>query len=132
MIEKNVGNYAIDSNCIMPRRYQSELQKIRMWGNHGVITLEVSFTVIDESVRGIGGKDRFSEVDQNAHLEGNNFLGKEVEEKKAIESIVFPNGAKKENKKKDIQLLYDARCSGATLITMDGKSKTQPRSLSEN
>jgi hypothetical protein len=111
------------------RLYESELDKIKKWEEDGVITLEVSFSVIDESGRGSHGEPRLSEVDNYVHLEGNNFLGKENEEKKKIEDIVFPNGAKKKNEKMDIQILYDVRCSGATLITLDGNSNSQPRGI---
>jgi hypothetical protein len=44
----------------------------------------------------------------------------------AIEKALFPNGAQTPNDRKDIEIVFNAAKYGATLVTGDGSSRSQP------
>lgn len=51
---------------------------------------------------------------------------------KAIEGVLFPDGAKDENQKNDVRIVPDAIHYVAILVTQDGGSKSQPGGILGN
>jgi len=122
--------YQLDANRINARQKDADVNQLELWHKHKVIFLEMSLIAYDEAC--IGSKDRSKKAENYTWISTNDSLGGETEFRRIIESIVFPLGAKKPGEKNDISILLDAKIGGATLVTLDGASHSQPGGILGN
>ena len=114
--------YLLDTNCINARQNDPALNEIETLHEKGKILLIMPRPAYDEA--SFGSEARQEKTEDYC------FVGTVDNERfkviHTIEHILFPNGAKTDNQKKDIEILEVARQTRTTLITMDGASKSQP------
>lgn len=115
--------YHLDANRINARQKASCVNQLERWHANGVIFLEMSRVAYDEA--GYGSPKRSAKADEYTWVSTNDSIGGEANCRRAIERIVFPNGARNQNQVNDIWILFAARQAGATLITRDGGSQSQ-------
>jgi hypothetical protein len=116
--------YYLDANCINARQKDPALNELEALHEEGKILLIPRPAYDEARVR--------SEVRQEK-TENYCFVGivdyERFKTRLTIEHILFPNGAKTDNPKKDIEILEVARQTRTTLITMDGASRSQPSGM---
>ena len=117
--------YLLDTNCINARQKDPALNELEVLHEEGKIFLFMPRPAYDEA--GFGSDARQEKTEDYC------FIGtvdnKRFKVKHTIGHILFPNRAKTDNQKKDIEILEVARQTRTTLITMDGASKSQPSGM---
>ena len=123
--------FHIDTNRINARQILDNMNRFETWGNNGVILLEKSEKTLHEASAGsdIRRKKKaiegfFSMTYADTPEEKNKLL--------RIEEILFPNGAKNENQKNDVEIVFNAGKYCRYLVTNDGGSKNQPGGMLGN
>jgi hypothetical protein len=122
--------YHLDANRINARQKDSFVNQLEKWHRAKVIFLEMSRTAYHEA--GHRSSDRSQKADEYTWISTNDSIGGEDECRARIERILFCNGAKNENQRNDILILFTAQRAGATLITADGASRSQPGGILGN
>lgn len=130
MPDRKVGTYQLDANRINALQKDSRVNQLEKWHKSGVIFLEMSRVAYDEA--GNGSIARGMKADEYTWISANDSLGGEKQIRHSIEQILFPGGAKNENEQNDVLILFAALRSGATLVTEDGQSRTQPKGILGN
>lgn len=120
----------IDTNLINSRQKLPAVNQLEQWYADRVILINMAGTAREEALAGNDAK-RTQKANQQiftmttpAPVNNARF--------KAIESILFPGGAKDENQRNDIRIVADAIHYQAILVTNDGGSKTQPGGILGN
>lgn len=115
--------YQLDANRINARQKDCYVNQLEKWYKADVIFLEMARVAYQEA--GLGSRVRSSKADEYTWMSTNDCLGGEREFRGKIERILFPNGAKNQNQRNDVWILFTAQRSGATLVTADGRSRSQ-------
>lgn len=111
--------FQLDTNQINSRGKDININTLELWHKRKVIFLEMSCTAYDEAI--YGDKRRSDKADNYTAMFPNATWVGNKEFRNIIESIIFPNGAKKQNDRNDIDILLIAKLSYAILITNDHK-----------
>jgi hypothetical protein len=122
--------YQLDANRINARRKDCFVNQLEKWYKTKVIFLEMARVAYQEA--GHGSPARSRKAADYTWMSTNDSLGGEHEYRRKIEQILFPKGAKNQNQRNDVWILFTAQRSGATLITDDGGSRSQPGGMLGN
>lgn len=112
--------FVMDTNRINAKGKLPNMTQIENWHRDGVISLVISDIAFGEVGKGSGGGHRHVKA-SGLIMTGTKNLGAEDEFQplKKIENILFPAGAKNENQKNDIRIVFNAHKYGDILITDD-------------
>ena len=122
--------YHLDANRINARQRQACVNQLETWHANGVIFLEMAYIAYVEA--GYDSPERSAKADDYTWVSTNDSIGCEVEYRREIEQIVFPDGARDQSELNDVWILFAAQRAGATLVTRDGDSRTQPGGILGN
>jgi hypothetical protein len=120
----------IDTNLINARQKLAAVNQLEKWYADGIIMINMAGTARGEA---LAGRDvaRSRKANQQIFtltppvpIDSARF--------KAIESALFPDGAKDENQRNDVRIVADAIHYAAILVTNDGGSKSQPGGILGN
>lgn len=123
--------FHIDTNLINARGKLESMNQIERWAKEELILVNMSGVSFKEAQAG-GDLARtkkalsqiFTLTDQD--IDPNNPLYRK------IEAVLFPEGAKTDNERNDVKIVYEAAHYAAILVTRDGDSKTQPGGILGN
>jgi acetate kinase len=96
---------------------------LERWHNDKVIKIMMAQPAQDEAA--YGSRNRAKKAYKYICTMTESHTPKEIELLKSIENILFPAGASTKNEKNDIEIVFNARKYGCTLITNDGGSRRQ-------
>lgn len=123
--------FHIDTNVINGRGVLPSMNQIEKWASDDVILVNMSGVSFKEALAGnndVRTKKTLAQIftitDVDRH-ENDHIYQK-------IENALFPGGAKTQNQKNDVKVVYEAVKYAAILITNDGGSKTQPGGILGN
>jgi len=123
--------FHIDTNRINARQSLENMNILEEWCKNGVIRIEMSEPSMRESFSGnnISRKNKAAD-----HIFSQTYAETpdEIEKLSVIEKILFPEGAKNQNQKNDVEIVFNASKYNCILITNDGGSKTQPGGILGN
>lgn len=123
--------FQIDTNRINAKQQIENMNLLEKWAKDGVIDLEASEVVLEESFAG-------NNVERKRKAEGYIYsityaeADSEKDKIKQIEAILFPDGIKDENQKNDVEIVFNASKYSRFLVTRDGGSKKQPGGILGN
>lgn len=120
----------IDTNLINARQKLPAVNQLEKWFKDEVILINMSATAHGEA-QADGNAMRARKANQNIFtttppVNASDHLYQKVE------SALFPDGARDENQRNDIQIVCEAAKYAAILVTGDGGSKTQPGGILGN
>ncbi len=130
MPKRKVGTYQLDANQINARQKNCLVNQLEKWHKAKVIFLEMSHVAYKEA--GWGNSSRSIKADEYTWMSTNDSLGVEHMYRRKIEELISPKGAKSQNQKNDVWIVFTAQRSGATLVTADGGSRSQPGGILGN
>jgi hypothetical protein len=123
--------FHIDTNLINSRGKLDTMNRIEKWASEEVILVNMSSVSFNEAqADGDLARTRkalsqvFTVTDEP--IEPSNAMYKK------IEAAFFPKGAKNDNQRNDIKIVFEAAKYGAILVTRDGASKSQPGGILGN
>jgi hypothetical protein len=120
----------IDTNVINARQKLSPVNKLEKWFADGVILINMSGTAHEEAQ--VGGNEQRSRKANQQLFTMTSPAQPDESRFKAIEAVLFPDGAKNDNQKNDVRIVADAIHYAAILVTQDGGSKSQPGGILGN
>jgi hypothetical protein len=120
----------IDTNLINARQKLEAVNQLQKWAADGVILINMSGTAHEEAQA--GGNVRRSEKANQQQFTMTSPAQPDEARFKAIESVLFPDGASDENHKNDVRIVADAIHYVAILVTQDGGSRSQPGGILGN
>jgi len=123
--------FHIDTNLINARGKLESMNKIERWAEDDLILVNMSGVSFREAQAG-GDLARikkalsqiFTLTDENINPSDPLYM--------KIEAALFPKGAKTDNERNDVKIIYEATHYEAILITRDGDSKSQPGGILGN
>ena len=120
----------IDANLINARQKLPAVNQLEQWAKDGIICINMSSTASREARAG-GDSNRTRKTDEQIHTltppaEAND------PDYQHIEAAIFPEGAKDENQRNDVKIIFEAKNYAAILVTADGGSKNQPGGILGN
>jgi len=123
--------FHIDTNRINARQRLGDMNKLEEWANNDVISLDMAEITLNEAVAG-NNKQRTKKA--LGYIYSKTYATTPEENKllQRIERILFPEGADTENKRNDVEIVFNAVKYGRILVTNDGDSKTQPNGILGN
>ena len=117
--------FQIDTNRINSRGHLENMNTLEKWRKDGVILMEMSEVAQKECVVDRNPK----RVEKTLGYIFSETLAETTEEQELltrIERILFPEGAKTQNERNDVEIVFNAKKYGSILVTADGGSKSQP------
>jgi len=117
--------FHIDTNLINARGKLDTMNQIEKWANDEVILINMSGTSYDEARAG-GNPARERKANTHIFTLPDQDVGRHDPMYRRIEDALFPGGDKDDNQRNDVRVVFEAAKYGATLITRDGGSKSQP------
>lgn len=117
--------YQIDTNMINAKKKLASMNKLEKWASDGVIEIIMSEVAMKEASSGLNVA-RKEKAYSHIYSLTKSTTQEEQQRMKRIECIVFPEGAKDQNQKNDVEIIFNALKYGRTLISNDGGSKRQP------
>ena len=123
--------FHIDTNRINARGGLENMNRLERWHQSKVIRLEMSEPSLGEAFRGnsVVRKNKAASYIYSITYAD---TPEEREMIKKIEQILFPRGAKDQNQKNDVEVVFSARKYQRILVTNDGGSKSQPGGILGN
>jgi hypothetical protein len=120
----------IDANLINARQKLAAVNQLEKWASDEVILINISSTARGEAMAG-GNMARTRKANQQI------FTATPVASAsdplcRKIEGALFPSGAKDENQRNDVRIVFEAAKYSAILVTTDGGSKNQPGGILGN
>jgi len=123
--------FQIDTNRINARNRLPSMNQLQAWHEVGVILIHMSQVANDEAK---GGGDSRRSMKAMSYIfsitYGDTADGQA--EMRAIERVLFPNGAGSQSERNDVEVVFNAKKYGATLVTADGGSRRQPGGILGN
>jgi hypothetical protein len=123
--------FHIDTNRLNARRALATMNQIEKWADDEVILINMSAAAYDEARAGSSPQRTrkatgfiFTIETEDEILEHPSY--------QHIETALFPDGAKDQNQRNDVLVVFEAQKYGAILITNDGASKSQPGGILGN
>jgi hypothetical protein len=120
----------IDTNLINSRQKLPAVNQLEKWYADGVVLINMAGTAREEALAGNDARrtnkanEQIFTMTTPAPVNSERF--------KAIESVLFPGGAKDENQRNDVRIVADATHYAAILVTNDGGSNSQPGGILGN
>ncbi len=115
----------IDTNRINSRGNIENMNRLEKWREDGVILVEMSEVAQKECLADRDPK----RAEKTFGYIFSETLAETTEEQELltrIERILFPEGAKTQNEKNDVEIVFNAKKYVSILVTADGGSKSQP------
>jgi hypothetical protein len=125
------SEFLIDTNCVNSRSRIPAMNKLEEWSLLGIIrllTTEVAQREMlagDDALRAAKAYGFIFTMSELTHR-------REQQSLREIEDILFPKGADTQNKKNDVEIVFNAAKYMRPLITTDGGSKSQPGGILGN
>jgi hypothetical protein len=120
----------IDANLINARQKLAAVNQLEKWTTDEVILINISSTARIEAMAG-GNVDRVRKANQQIFTATPTATSYDPLYKR-IEDALFPVGAKDENQRNDVKIVFEAARYNAILVTADGGSKSQPGGILGN
>lgn len=117
------GRFQIDANRINSSGRLQNMNTLERWHKDKVIRIMMAQPAQDEAAHGSSGRARKA---YGYIFTMTKSRPEDIELLNTIESILFPKGATTQNEKNDIEIVFNARKYGCTLVTNDGGSRRQP------
>lgn len=124
-------SFMIDTNRINARQLDPHMNQIEEWRKNEVIDVLMAETAYEEARAG-GDPRRARKVSDHIFSMTLAKTPGEEEALRAIELVLFPLGARTQNEKNDVDIVFNARKYQRKLITADGASKGQPGGMLGN
>jgi hypothetical protein len=120
----------IDTNLINARQKLDAVIRLETWYADGVVLINMSSTAHSEAK---AGNDELRTRKANQQIFTMTQPGDSTDRTyRMIESALFPDGAKDDNQRNDVRIVFEAAKYGAILVTGDGGSKAQPGGILGN
>jgi hypothetical protein len=123
--------FHVDTNRINARNALPSMNQLQKWHEAGVILIHMS-QVANEEAKAGGDPRRSMKARSYIFSMTYGDTPDEQQEMRVIERTLFPKGATSQNERNDVEVVFNARKYGATLITADGGSKRQPGGILGN
>jgi hypothetical protein len=123
--------FHIDTNRLNARQALETMNQIEKWADDEVILTNMSGTAYGESKAGNSVQRTNKANSYIFTIEMEDEIADHPDYRR-IEAALFLGGAKDENQKNDVRVVFEAQKYGAYLITNDGASKTQPGGILGN
>lgn len=123
--------FHIDTNRINARQKIENMNLLEQWHENGVININMPEPATKELFVE-NDKRRTNKAVQYIHSYTYADTAEEKERLREIESILFPKGAKNQNEKNDVEIVFNAGKYCGILITNEGASKKQPGGILGN
>ncbi|HEX7049481.1 MAG TPA: hypothetical protein VF188_04660 [Longimicrobiales bacterium] len=124
-------SFQIDTNRINSRGRLQYMNQLEEWHRNGVIHLDMSQVAHGEALSG-GDQRRASKAVTYICSMTMASTQLEIEQMRAIEAVLFPEGAADQNERNDVEIVFNSIKYGRTLVTADGDSRTQPGGILGN
>ena len=122
---RHIGSdFVIDANRINARGTLPQMCQLERWHRDGVTCIVISNEASAEASH--GSSRRYLKTGEYIHTVTHGRAQDEVWLLKAIESVLYPAGARISNHQNDARIVFNAAKYLDILITADGASKTQP------
>jgi len=121
--------FLIDANRINARGDLQYMTIIEKWKMKRVVRVMMPQTAQNEAAQGNQRRAKKAYGYIATMTESNT---EDIRLLESLEKILFPNGAKTQNEKNDVEILFNARKYGCVLITNDGGSNRQPGGILGN
>jgi len=123
--------FQIDANRINAKNSLGNMNRLETWHRNGVILIHMSQVAQDEARAGRNA-DRSRKAISYIFTITQGNTADEQARLRAIEGILFPQGAANQNERNDIEVVFNAQKYGTILVTADGGSKRQPGGILGN
>lgn len=124
--------FHIDTNRLNARQKLETMNQIEKWADDDVILINMSGTAHVESRAGSSTLRTRKANSFIFTIESDERGPAHDAVYRRIEEALFSGGAKDQNQRNDVTVIYEAHKYGALLITNDGGSKTQPGGILGN
>ena len=121
----------IDTNRLNARQALATMNQIEKWVDDEVILINMSEAAYDEARAGSNQQRTRKATGFIFTIENDDEVSIHPTYQR-IEAALFPEGAKDQNQKNDVRVVFEAQKYGAILITNDGASKSQPGGILGN
>ncbi|MDD5321901.1 MAG: hypothetical protein PHD43_15090 [Methylococcales bacterium] len=123
--------FTVDTNCLNARQSIPEMNRLEQWAEEELIQLLTAKTAQTEMAFG-NNADRQKKAYSFIYTMSEITTSKEKSQLLNIEQVIFPQGAKTQNQKNDVDIVFNAGKYPNPLITNDGASKSQPGGILGN
>lgn len=123
--------FHIDTNLINARGKLSAMNQIEKWAEEELILVNMSGASFKEAQAGGNGARTKKALSHIFTLTDETINPNDPLYRK-IEAALFPEGAKTNNERNDVKIIYEAAYYAAILVTRDGGSRTQPGGILGN
>jgi hypothetical protein len=123
--------FQIDTNRINAKNNLPSMNQLEAWHKAGVILIHMS-QIANEEAKAGGNAGRSEKATSYIFSMTYGDTADEQAEMRAIERTLFPNGADSRSERNDVEVVFNAKKYGATLVTADGGSKRQPGGILGN
>jgi hypothetical protein len=124
-----IPNFHIDTNLINAKQRLDEVNRLERWAEDGVILINMSWTAHGEA-QANGNPYRVKKAAKQLFTIDTADADTELPAK--VGAALFPDGPKDENQRNDVRIVCEAIKWHATLVTMDGASRSQPGGILGN
>jgi hypothetical protein len=123
--------FHIDTNLINARGKLSAMNQIEKWAEEELILVNMSGVSFKEAQAG-GNSARTKKALSQIFTLTDEKINPNDPLYRKIEAALFPEGAKTNNERNDVKIIYEAAYYAAILVTRDGGSRTQPGGILGN
>ena len=123
--------FSVDTNCVNARQRMAAMNQLEQWAEDELIQLFTAETAQSEMVVG-NNIDRQKKAYNFIYTISEITTSEELDKLQLIEKVIFPEGAKTQNQKNDVEIVFNAGKYNHPLITKDGASKSQPGGILGN
>lgn len=123
--------FHIDTNRLNARQALATMNQIERWADDEVILINMSEAAYDEARAGSNPQRTRKATGFIFTIETDDEIA-EHPTYQHIEAALFPEGARDQNQRNDVRVVFEAQKYGAMLITNDGASKSQPGGILGN
>lgn len=120
--------FHIDTNLINARGRLDTMNQIEKWADDEVILVNMSGVSFKEAQAG-GNAARTRKALSHIFTVTDESISPSDPMYHRIEVALFPGGAKLDNERNDVKIVYEAIHYAAILVTRDGGSRTQPKGI---
>jgi hypothetical protein len=124
-------SFTVDTNCVNAKQKLQEMNRLEQWAENELILLQTTEVAQSEMLVGSNPK-RIEKAYTYIFSLSEITTDQEREVMVKIEAILFPSGARNQNQKNDIEIVFNSMKYSAPLVTNDGGSKTQPGGILGN
>ncbi|MBE0550152.1 MAG: hypothetical protein IH627_21335 [Rubrivivax sp.] len=129
-MKRHHPKFFLDANCVNTRQKNDALNRLEALRKQRLITL--LYADVTHSEAGHGSQTRTDKAASYTYTKFEPYCEGNDATKRAIEIVLFPEGARTQNQKNDVLAVYHAERLRWPLVTMDGASNTQPGGILGN